>query len=338
MKVDAPREPASALGRCKRRVGPNRLCTLAFLGFTAGAFSAGQASAAPDDSRRPDLKEARAIFVQAERDEDNERWRDAYDKLQTVARMKATAGVRYHLALCEKHLGLLADALADFSRAEADARTENAADVLRLVGRELDELRLRVPRLAIHLPRNVQQVRVTLDGRVLSSDELGSPLPVNPGPHEVAAWAPEHGSTHESVTVVEHASIAISVPIEPSTTDAATPPATAGRSRESLSAARATSLALATGALVLAGAGVAAFVTAGAVHARAVDECANVTSRAPGACDSQKNAVRAWDWVAATAWAGTAAAGTGAACLWMGARRATAVILRPTGLAIMGTF
>jgi len=79
----------------------------------AGALAAATANAAPSD----DVRRARVLFEQAEADEDGERWSEALEKLRDVARVKLTAGVRYHIALCEEHLGRLVRALGDYREA-----------------------------------------------------------------------------------------------------------------------------------------------------------------------------------------------------------------------------
>ncbi len=48
------------------------------------------------------IQAARDLFPAAMKDEDGERCSDALQKLQRVAQIKSTAGVRYHIALCEE--------------------------------------------------------------------------------------------------------------------------------------------------------------------------------------------------------------------------------------------
>ncbi|HLK40962.1 MAG TPA: hypothetical protein VKU41_29630, partial [Polyangiaceae bacterium] len=112
------------------------------LGLGVGALVASgiaAASARPAVAAGPDprLVEARALFVEAEHDEDAGRWQDALDKVRRVGEVKRTAGVRFHEALCEEHLGRLTRALTDYTAAEDQARSENAQDVLRPVGKRI---------------------------------------------------------------------------------------------------------------------------------------------------------------------------------------------------------
>src|ERR1700750_421558 len=100
--------------------------------LAALAAAPARADSAPTAPSAADLKAARDLFIAAEKDEDAQRWADALDKLERVAAVKRTSGVRYHTALCEEHLGRLRAALEDYKGAAAQARDENATDVLRL--------------------------------------------------------------------------------------------------------------------------------------------------------------------------------------------------------------
>jgi hypothetical protein len=92
---------------------------------------------------------------------------------------------------------------------------------------------------------------------------------------------------------------------------------------------------------VLAGGGIAAFLAAGSAHTHAVSQCASVVSTSPDACDPQKNGVRSWDFTAAGAWLGAAAATTVAVILW--ARPSTAatsaqLVFGPGSMVLRGGF
>src|SRR5260221_4408043 len=100
---------------------------------------------ADDAPTTAQLNAARSMFIAAEKDEDAQRWSEAFEKLQRVAQVKLTPGVRYHLALCEEHLGRLVAALSDYKTAASDALAEKASDVLRLVDRRITDTTERIP-------------------------------------------------------------------------------------------------------------------------------------------------------------------------------------------------
>jgi hypothetical protein len=296
--------------RCFRRIA----ITIAL--HASAGLGAASGSAAPAD---PQLQAARQWFAQAEEDEDAGRWKDALDKLRSVLGVKRTAGGQYHVALCEEHVGKLVDALSDYTAADSEAHTENAQDVLNLVGKRLADLEPRVPRLTIHVVPDVPDIRLTLDGATIASSLFGVAMPVDPGTHRIEASAHGRGPTIVEVTMHEHDSTVAEVKLV--LDDVAAPtvareydPSVAKGSSGGFDLGAAVAYSVAT--LVLVGAGVGAYVAGGAARDHAVSGCAQVVSLAADACDAQKQAVRAWDWAAAGAWAGAAAASTLAVLAW----------------------
>jgi hypothetical protein len=324
-----------------------------------------QAATPPD----PQLAEARRLFAQAEADEDAGRWADALGKLYTVAEVRRTAGIRYHIALCEEHLGQLVRALADYEGAQTQARDEKARDVLRLVGKQLAGLEPRVPHLAIHLVPDVPDASVWVDDAPVDAAARTTPLPVDPGVHHVEATAPQRPTSSVHVTLQEGETTVLEIQLgqpspaaapaptvpasntparadsssappaaagAPTVPAAAPPPAVAAPSRP-----RGFAIALTTISVALAGGGIAAFVLAGVQHDDAVRACAGIFSTAPDACDSLKNGVRALDVGAASAWAAAAVAGIAATVLWTRpAPAGAALALRwgPAAIALEGRF
>jgi hypothetical protein len=272
------------------------------------------------------LSFARALFVQAERDEDAGHWADARARLEQVAKMKLTAGVRYHIALCDEHLGRVATALAGFTAARDEAIAENAQDVLRLVGQEMSPLVARVPRLSIRVSPAVAGTQVTLDGAVVRPEQIGATVPVDPGLHRVEATAPGRAPTRMEVTLDERDVTFLDVVLQPAavpeTTRSRGPGADAALAPIPPPARQAgpnlvAPLVMTAAAVALAGAGVGAYLAAGAARDDALEQCKQSYSFAPDACDSLKQPVRTWDWLAASAWAGAAVSATVAVVLWV---------------------
>src|SRR5262249_44324671 len=126
-----------------------------------------------------------------------------------------TAGVRYHLAFCEAHLGQLARALRDYRAAEQQARIDNARDVLRTVGRELAAPDPRVPRLAIRVTPPLPDASVELDGEVIAEALAGAAIPVDPGVHYVEVRAPDRPTATQGVVLQEGESRTLEVTLAP---------------------------------------------------------------------------------------------------------------------------
>jgi hypothetical protein len=299
--------------------------------------------AAPSRAAPPEAVErARKLFLQAEADEDADRWSEALEKLRAVSLVRLTAGVRYHIALCEQQLGRLALALRDYRAAEQQANADNAKDVLRTVGRDLAALESRVPRIMIRVTPALPDTAVNLDGEPIGDALAGAPIPVDPGVHYVEVRAPGRLVSTQAVTLQERESRTLEVTLaapapsgsRPRPGDAGVgpstpnPPAPAqwGERPPALSTeasapapprAHRTAALIATAVSVgLAGGGVLAFLASGVTHEHAVRECSSVVTRAADACDSLRAPVRAWDWVAGGSWAAAVAAGGVAVVLW----------------------
>jgi hypothetical protein len=301
-----------------------------------------------------DLEAARELFLQAEKEEDDGNWQSALDKLRGVAGMRLTAGVRYHIALCQEHLGLIAAALVSYTQAASQAHEEDARDVLRLVGKRVAALEPRVPRLSVRVNPDTPNAVVTLDGSPLETASLGEPIPVEPGSHELLARAPGHAPAKAIVTMHEHDSMVLDLNLEavkpgPILPSSAPEPVRASAPSAATHSARAghghvSAMLWTTASVVLAAGGAAAYVLAD----RAVDEgaasCRTRVSTSPDACSSERFAIRAWDATAAAAWTGALVASVFAVVLWATPERKTSsepsvrLVTGPTAILAEGRF
>lgn len=299
------------------------------------------AAALADDTRAGDapltLDAARDLFVDAESDEDAGRWAGALAKLQRVAEVKLTPGVRYHSALCEEHLGHLVTALSQYEAAAAQARAENAADVLRLVDARVADVSSRLALLTV-VVAPPGDAEVTIDGEALAP---GVAVRADPGPHRLEARAPGRASFATVLTLPERSSMAFELHLEPVKAERPSAPArvaeVAAPAPETEAAGARRAVVASIAAVVLATGGAAAYLQAGHEQAAAQDACAARVATSANACDATRTPVRAWDWIAVGAWAGAAALGAVAVVTLAAPRRAT-IALGPASLAIDGSF
>jgi hypothetical protein len=329
-----------------------RTAALALAALLGTTLLAAPAFAQPSEA---DVRAARDLFTAAVHDEDAGQWADAYDKLTRVAAVKLTAGVRYHLALCQEKMGKLATALDGFHQAQKQAEADSARDVLRLVGKQLEELEPRVPRLTVHVVPPLDEAVVQLDGAPIAKTLVGVAMPVDPGSHTVEASAPSRAPTKATITMGERDVTSIDLQLgEPrsgaAATGAAPGPATATttapasapapESASTSSGSIAGPLLATAGALALAGLGVGAYIAAGNAVTSGQQQCAPSDTRAP--CDSAVSTVRAWDFTAAGAWLGAAALGTVAVVLWIHSSHSqptsTALVIGPARIELGGRF
>jgi hypothetical protein len=307
----------------------------------------------PSDAARPttkvspptpaELQAARDLFAAAAKDEDAGRWSDALQKFQRVVQVKSTAGVRFHIALCEEKLGQIATALEHYTEALNAAKLEHNQDVEALLREPfLSELSLRVPRITVEVPGDVTGADVTIDGHSFPSALWGVAIPLDPGAHRIEARASGREPFFRDIVLVEHE--VANLPIDfrrsgtgpqaappalgaspppteapPPSTSAPPPPAPPPRSAPvtpaAPSAERSRSivapLLASIGTFVLVGGGVGAFAAAGSAQTSGREQCLTRTN-----CDSLRTPVRTWDGVALGLWIGAGVAAATAVVLW----------------------
>ncbi len=306
----------------------------ALAALLAGAFATAKARADEPATPGLSLEAARDLFVEAEKDEDAGRWGEALEKVRRVAEVKLTPGVRYHVALCEEHLGQLLSALDDYKTAATQARAENAPDVLRLVDARVADASLRVAHVVIALVPAVADADVRLDGQAVTP---GVPIDADPGRHTVEASAPGCAPSFAVVTLPERETTPYEVHLEPDVAPAAAAPAQPEVRANEPAKARRIGLAAAMAAVALAGGGIGAYVEAGIEHADGVSACSHVVAASGSACDHERSSVRAWDWIAAGTWAAAAGLGAFSVITFAGAHR-TSVAVGPASLRLEGSF
>jgi hypothetical protein len=293
----------------------------------AAAFALALAILAPSsagaDPTTAELAQARELFAQAERDERAGDWTAALGKLRFIEKIKSTPGIRFHIAMCEENTGQLAAALADYAFAERRATDEKNREVLAALKEPMAALRARVPRLVVRVPPDVKGATVALDGKVLPPGYYGAEIPVDPRAHAIEAKAPGKKTYERSVTLAERDAVTVDVVLDDDAVPASPPPLPLPATSATLGPApndearggraKVAAIAATAGAIVLAGAGVGAFLVAGGKQSDAKDACAARTTD----CEDLREPVRTWDTIALGSWIAAGAVGTVAVLLWL---------------------
>ena len=307
-------------------------------------FALSFATIARADPTPTELQAARDLFAKAETDEQAGRWTDALDKLKRASSVKTTAGLRFHIALCEEKLGHLVAALADYTAADQMARDQNNKDVIDAVAEPLKNLRIRVPTLTIEVPQ-AEDTRVELDGTAVPSGLFGVAMPVEPGTHHVVARARGKREFSTDVTLHEREADTATVkwrdvPKLPDENEGATEvhelPAQTPAAEHHGSRAGAIVMTVATAALL--GFGIGAYVAADGAAGDLATKCPTQLT-----CDDLRSPVRTWDALALTGFVAAGAAAVIAVVLWVmpsGSSSAphARLELRPFGAAFTGSF
>jgi hypothetical protein len=311
--------------------------------FGAGLIVFWIATATPAYAKEPtaaELAQARDLFSKAERDERGKDWKSALEKLEAAGAIKMTAGIRFHIALCQENLGHLVEALASYEAAATQAREDNARDVLEAIQEPVADLRGRVPSLTLSLANaRPEEVDITLDDRALAAAELGAAIRLAPGTHHLVARRRTDGKTFtKDVVLRERDSIAMDLRLPPvgSAEPATGSPAVLAAPPEEKHAPSRTGAILATGgAVALIGGGVLSLVAGKSALHDDLDGCS------PHCTDDDKRfATRAWQAVALGAFVSGAALGVVAIVLWTRPGSESKVALSPAlrGAVLSGRF
>jgi len=160
-----------------------------------------------------ELSQARAKFQQATELEQAGNFASALRLFREVGQVRMTPQVRFHIALCEEKLGKLVAALGGYELAlsEADAM---GPDFKKTVEDRSVALRERIPKVIIERGQGAEAATVELDGVSLGASSIGVEVPVDPGPHTVAAEAPGYTDFTTTISVPEKETETVSITLE----------------------------------------------------------------------------------------------------------------------------
>ncbi|MEJ7732156.1 MAG: hypothetical protein WKG00_23475 [Polyangiaceae bacterium] len=164
---------------------------------------------------KQELDKARTLFREAVALSAANDWSGALSKFKEVAQVRMTAQVAFNIAECEEHLGKLLAALGNYRLAssEAAAPNANAPEVAKQVDARISALEARIPKMTIARGEGAETATIELDGVELGSAQIGSPIPVDPGPHTVLGKVNGREGARETVTLAESETKDVSVTI-----------------------------------------------------------------------------------------------------------------------------
>jgi hypothetical protein len=181
---------------------------------TAGNPPAAPAAPAASSADKATLVKARQQFQQALALETAGDWSGASALFQQVAQVRLTPQVRFHIALCEEHLGKLAAALGHYQIAADEAQEAQATEVAAQVASRTDGLKARIPKILIVRGSGADYASISLDGVALGATSIGTDLPVDPGPHTISATSQGYKSFDSKFQIAEKENKRIEVVLE----------------------------------------------------------------------------------------------------------------------------
>src|SRR5512142_1038173 len=172
------------------------------LAVACASVSATVSLSAFAEPTKEDLSRARAKFQQATELEQAGNWAAALQQFREVGQVRMTPQVRYHIALCEEKLGKLVAALGGYELALSEADSLGP-DFHKEVEERTIALRERIPKLVIERGEGAEAATIELDGIALGASSIGIDVPLDPGPHQIAARASGYEPYMETVEVPE---------------------------------------------------------------------------------------------------------------------------------------
>ncbi len=155
----------------------------------------------------------------------------ACSKFEDSQRLDPAPGTSINLSRCEERKGRLLRARTHCVSTRDNAPSKDAS-IRAAAQRCIEGLDARIPRLTVMTPHEPRtELRIRLDGRELSLQELGGPAPVDPGEHVIEVWEYGNRTVRTSLTLHELERVTYVVPASRAATlktaASATPPSPA---------------------------------------------------------------------------------------------------------------
>jgi serine/threonine-protein kinase len=187
------------------------------LGVAVAAAAAATWSAAPARAQAPPPSRnevaAEALFEDARALVQAGKYAEACPKFADSERLGPSVATLLNLANCWEKLGRTATAWVTYRQAASAANASGRTDYLATALRHADGLALKLARLTIQVQAPVAGLQIQRDGVLVDSAEWGAPIPVDTGPHTVAATAAAHKPWSTSVDVAQDGTLTtVSVP------------------------------------------------------------------------------------------------------------------------------
>lgn len=202
------RPHAICTGKSVRRFGSSLSVFLSFLTLSA---------VCPAQTKE-ELAKARELFMEGLALASGNNCSGAIAKYKEVARVKMTPQVAFNIAECEERLGKLVSAVGNYRLAQSqldDPKVKaKAKEVASQVEGRIASLEERIPKLTIKRGKGAESATLLLDGSELGSAQVGSELPVDPGPHELVARIGEKEASKKTFSIGEKESQEIEISVD----------------------------------------------------------------------------------------------------------------------------
>jgi tetratricopeptide (TPR) repeat protein len=159
-----------------------------------------------------DASPAETLFVEGNALAAAGRYGEACPRLAESQRLEPAVGTEFNLADCYEHLGRTATAFTLFEDVAKIARAAGKFERERLAKERALALAPRLARLRVVVAKAAPGQEVTDDGAKMAAERWGTPVPIDPGAHRLAASAPNRMPWEGTVTAAEGVTTEITIP------------------------------------------------------------------------------------------------------------------------------
>lgn len=157
---------------------------------------------------------ATVLFDEGVKLMDAGRYAEACPKLARSQALAPSGGTLLTLAECHERSGKVASAWVAYREAATRAASAGKRDAEAAALERAKGLEARLPRLLVTTPDagKTPGLEVRRDGVLLKDAELGVAVPIDPGPHEIVATAPERKKWLHTVATTEGGTLEVAIP------------------------------------------------------------------------------------------------------------------------------
>jgi len=163
-----------------------------------------------------DKERADALFKQGRKLMGEKRYADACQAFEESFKLDPGIGAEMNVGKCYQEWGNLARAYRAYMKAEELAKEQGDSRAGR-IHELVEDTEKEVPRLTIKLPAGAtpESLRVTIDGVVVDTQDIGKPQLVDPGPHLVEYQAEGMAKKNKVVPVERGGESSITLEVAP---------------------------------------------------------------------------------------------------------------------------
>ena len=179
------------------------------VGLAAAAYMSGAPARAQSPS---DQLLAQSLFDQARELIAQGHYAEACPKLAESQRLDPGGGTLLNLAICHEKENKLATAYTELNAALSQALKDGRKDREDIAREHIAAIASQVPKVRVHVTREVDGIEVTLDGSSIRKPAWDVPAGVDPGRHVVDASAPGHAPFRSEIVIAVGEQKTVTVP------------------------------------------------------------------------------------------------------------------------------